>query len=149
MKNLTSKLDVVIDAPAGKVWEALTNPALIKQYLFGTNTETTWNVGDPIRFHGEYQGKTYEDKGTVLLFEPGKRLKYSYWSSMSGLEDKPENYVTVMFTINPEAESKTRLELLQENIRDEKSRDHSQENWRMVLGQLKRVAEETARLNAF
>ncbi|MGO4433808.1 SRPBCC domain-containing protein [Paenarthrobacter sp. RAF9] len=53
-----------IPANRQKVWEALTDPALIKQYFLGTNVETTWRVGDPITYSGEYNGKSYEDKGT-------------------------------------------------------------------------------------
>jgi uncharacterized protein YndB with AHSA1/START domain len=149
MNNLKATASVVIDAPLEKVWEALTTPQLISKYLFGTKTETTWKVGEPIRFRGEWQGKSYEDKGTILEFEPRKKLKYSYWSSMSGIEDKPENYMDVSFLLSTTHDDKTKLELLQEKIRDEKSRDHSEQNWTMVLGQLKTVAEDSARLNAF
>lgn len=149
MEKLSAKAGVVVNAPAEKVWEALTRPELISKYLFGTQTETTWKVGDPIRFHGEYNGVKYEDKGTILEFEPGKKLKYSYWSSMSGMDDKPENYMNVGFILTPVAENQTRLDLLQENIRDEKTRDHSQQNWTMVLNQLKQVVEEAGEIKAF
>ena len=149
MGKLTARTEVVIDAPAGKVWEALTRPELISRYLFGTKTETTWQVGSPLRFRGEWEGKTYEDKGTILANEPNKRLKYDYWSSMSGMEDKPENYMTVEFILSPASEERTRLELVQGNIKDEQSRDHSMDNWKHVLAELKNVAEEISRLKAF
>jgi uncharacterized protein YndB with AHSA1/START domain len=32
----TAKAAITINAPASKVWDALTMPHLIKQYLFGT-----------------------------------------------------------------------------------------------------------------
>jgi uncharacterized protein YndB with AHSA1/START domain len=148
-KNLSARAEVVIDAPASKVWEALTNPEMISRYLFGTKTETTWKAGDPIRFSGEYNGIKYEDKGTILINEPRKKLKYSYWSSMSGKADRPENYVEVSFELTPAGENKTKLVLVNDKHSDEKSREHSEQNWTMVLGKLKQVAEEAARLNAF
>ncbi|MDR3634228.1 MAG: SRPBCC domain-containing protein [Isosphaeraceae bacterium] len=39
---------VVINAPRAKVWDALTNPARVKQYLHGTDLSTDSTVGSPI-----------------------------------------------------------------------------------------------------
>src|SRR5437016_1534435 len=65
---------VTINAPIDAVWQALIDPTLVKQYMHGTNMQTTWEVGSPITWKGEWQGKTYEDKGTVLAVEPNKLL---------------------------------------------------------------------------
>jgi uncharacterized protein YndB with AHSA1/START domain len=46
-----------INAPTSKVWDALTKPDLIKQYLFGTKVTTDWHVGSPITYKGIWQGK--------------------------------------------------------------------------------------------
>src|SRR5687767_7707583 len=136
--NIKGNASVLIDAPVNKVWDALTKPEIIKQYFFGTNTETDWKVGSPIRFHGEWEGKKYEDKGTILAVETNKLIKYSYWSSMSGIEDKPENYVTITYRLSGE-NNKTKLEITQENIPDEKTKEHSEENWKKVLAGLKNL----------
>jgi uncharacterized protein YndB with AHSA1/START domain len=146
--NIKGSAEIVINAPTSAVWEALTKPELIKKYFFGTNTETTWKVGSPIRFHGEYEGKKYEDKGTVLAFEPEKSLQYSYWSSMSGIEDKPENYVTVTYSLSAE-NGKTKVVITQENIPDEKTKDHSEQNWKKVLVSLKEMIESNGEVAAF
>lgn len=146
--DITGRASVVIEAPADKVWEALTKPELIKQYFFGTNTQTDWKVGSPIRFSGEWQGKTYEDKGTIKAIEKNKLIQYDYWSSMSGIEDKPENYVTVTYRLSSEGD-KTRVEVTQENIPDEKMKEHSEENWKKVLASLKNLLEDSAKVNAF
>lgn len=139
--NITGEAALTINAPATAVWEALTNPDLIKQYFFGTNTTTDWKPGSPIRFTGEWQGKTYEDKGTVIAFEPYTLIKYSYWSSMSGIEDKPENYVDVSYILSEE-NGATKLTIKQENIPDEKMKAHSEENWKKVLEGLKKIVEQ-------
>jgi uncharacterized protein YndB with AHSA1/START domain len=64
--NISARIDIGIKANVSKVWEALTSPGMIKQYFFGTDTSTNWKPGTPITFEGEWQGKRYKDKGTVL-----------------------------------------------------------------------------------
>jgi len=138
--DIINKETIEINAPASKVWDALTKPEIIKQYFFGTNTDTTWKPGSPVRFYGEWEGKSYEDKGTVLEVDEKKMLKYTYWSSMSGIEDKPENYVTITYTLSGK-DGKTILTITQENIPDEKTRAHSSENWKKVMQGLKKLVE--------
>jgi uncharacterized protein YndB with AHSA1/START domain len=146
--NITGNASVTINAPIDKVWEALTRPELIKKYFFNTDTETDWKVGSPIRFSGTYEGKEYHDKGTVLAIEQNKLIQYKYWSSMSGIEDKPENYVTISYRLSGD-NKKTKLEITQENIPDEKTKKHSEENWQMVLGNLKKMVEGSNEVLAF
>ena len=59
---------------------------------------------------------------------------------MSGLEDKPENYMIVTYELSP-ANGGTELKLTQENIADEASRKGSEENWEAVLRELKKIVE--------
>ena len=139
--NIKAKASINIHALIANVWDALTKPEIIKQYFFGTNTFTDWKVGSPIKFKGQWEGKSYEDKGTILEVKKNKLIKYSYWSSMSGIEDKPENYVIVSYEISGEDEN-VKLTVLQENIPDEKTKAHSEENWNKVLNGLKKVVEE-------
>jgi uncharacterized protein YndB with AHSA1/START domain len=146
--DITGRASVMINAPVEKVWEAVTKPELIKKYFFNTDTHTEWKVGKPIRFTGTYNGKNYEDKGTVLGIEQNKFIQYTYWSSMSGIEDKPENYVTVTYRLSEQGEQ-TRLEVTQENIPDEKTKEHSEENWKIVLNNLKRMVEGNSEVPAF
>lgn len=141
--GITAKAIIGIDATPAEVYDALVNPAKIKKYFFGTDAQSDWKVGSPLKFTGEYEGKTYEDKGTILANEPGKQLQYSYWSSMSGIEDKPENYVTVTNTIT-EKDGKTLLEITQENVPTEEMRQHSEQNWNKVLHGLKDLVEGKA-----
>lgn len=142
--NITGKAAISINAPVSKVWEALTKPEIIKQYFFGTDTTTDWKPGSPITFKGEWEGKSYEDKGTVMLVEPEKLIRYSYWSSMSGIEDKPENYVIITYKLSHEngEDDKTHITITQENIPDEKTKAHSEQNWAKVLNGLKELLEK-------
>lgn len=147
-QQLTARASVIIDAPAERVWDALTKPEIIKKYFFGTDTITEWKIGGPIQFSGEFNGKSYEDKGTILAFEPCSLIQYRYWSSLSGLPDEPGNYLTITYYLT-EINSKTRLDISQENISNQMVKDHSEENWRQVLQNLKRVVEDSARVLAF
>src|SRR4051812_21270262 len=120
--NITAKEQINIVAPVSTIWDALTRPDVIKKYFFGTNTKTDWRIGSPLIFEGEWDGKKYEDKGTVLDFKENQLLKYDYWSSMSGIEDRPENYVIVTYELSG-ADNNVTLTVTQENIPDEKSKE--------------------------
>ncbi|HSU27162.1 MAG TPA: SRPBCC family protein [Chitinophagaceae bacterium] len=139
--NIKAEVSIDLHATVATVWDALTKPALIKQYFFGTNTVTDWKVGHPIRFNGEWEGKHYEDKGQILDILKKKFIKYDYWSSMSGIEDKPENYVIITYALSGKDNDVT-LTVLQENIPDEKTKEHSVENWKKVLAGLKDLVEK-------
>jgi uncharacterized protein YndB with AHSA1/START domain len=139
-KGYVSTVSIVIAASVEKVWEALTRPELIKQYLFGTEVTTDWQVGSPITYKGVWQGKPYEDKGKVLQVEPGKLLVSTFWSSLSGDPDIPENYKTVRYELSP-AEDGTRLTLIQDNNATQEEADHSEANWKMTLDGLKKLLE--------
>lgn len=135
-----ARATTTIDAPAPRVWDALTKPEQIKQYLFGTEVTTDWRVGSPIRYKGEWQGKPYEDKGKILEIEPGKLLVSTFWSSLGGLPDTPENYNTVRYELSP-AGNGTRLTVTQDNNPSDEAAKHSEENWRTVLDGIKKLVE--------
>ena len=65
-----------IKSTPDKVWDALTNPVKVKQWQYGSELITDWMVGSGIRFESEWEGQTFEQWGTVLDFEPNKKLSY-------------------------------------------------------------------------
>ena len=87
---------IEIDASPGDVWTALTEPEQIEKYMFGSQVVTDWQPGSPIVWKGEYEGKKYEDKGEIVEIEQARRLKVTHFSPMSGEEDIPANYHTVL-----------------------------------------------------
>jgi uncharacterized protein YndB with AHSA1/START domain len=139
-QNLISKSDIFINASIKKVWEALTNADLIKQYLFGTNTITDWKKGSPIVYEGEWQGKHYKDKGFIIDIVTEQLLHTTYWSSMGGKEDKPENYNNVIYKIAPE-NGGSRVTISQDKIGSEKELEHMNQNWSAVLENMKKLLE--------
>jgi uncharacterized protein YndB with AHSA1/START domain len=139
-ETLIAKTSITINAPPSKVWKALTTPALIKKYLMGTDVSTDWKEGSPISYTGEYNGKKYKDKGVIKKIEPQKIFQSTYLSSMSGKENKPENYNLVTYKLKEQA-GKTIVTLTQDNNATEKEKEHSTENWKSVLKKLKELAE--------
>jgi uncharacterized protein YndB with AHSA1/START domain len=138
---LTDKVAVAIDieAPADKVWEALTEPKLIKTYMMGATVKTDWQVGHPITWSGDWKGKPYMDKGVVKAIEPGMLLSVTHWSPLAGLEDKPENYHTLTYEVVGHG-GHTHVTLTQENLTGT-SEEQSKKNWEPVLDGLKKAAE--------
>lgn len=139
--KLTAKASININVPVSKVWKALTDPAMIKEYLFGTNTVSDWQKGSSITYSGEWEGKSYEDKGVILNIVPEKILHTTYYSAMSGKEDKPENYANVIYKVSPD-DGHSLITITQDNIDDEKQQQHMVENWGKVLESMKKLLEE-------
>ena len=140
MPPIVLKLSVHIKAPLAKVWDAVVNPAQIKKYMFGTNTVSDWKVGSPITFSGEWEGKPYVDKGTILEIKKEKRLKYNYWSNFSGENDEPANYSNITYELT-EVPGGTLFTLTQDNFKNEGARDHSEKNWGMIFETMKEILE--------
>lgn len=136
-----AKAAVTIHAPAGKVWDALTNPELIKQYLFGAEIVTDWKVGSPIIYKGVYQGKAYEDKGSVLQADPGKHLLVTHWSPLSGTADSPENYHQVSYDMDAAQDGGTRVTITQDNNASAEEQEQNSNFWQMVLEGMKKLLE--------
>ena len=135
-----AKATTTIHAPASKVWQALVNPELIQQYLFHTEVISDWQVGSPIIYRGEWEGKPFEDKGEILAIEPEKLLKSTHWSPLSGVPDTPENYHTVTYTLADRGEG-TEVTITQDNNASEEEKVHSEKNWQTVLKGMKDLLE--------
>jgi len=129
----------IIKASIEKVWQALTDPVLVKQYFFGSDMKTDWKPGSPIYFLGEWDGKPYEDKGVIQEYVPNQQLSYTYLSNWSGLPDAPENYLLVRYAVEAVPEG-TRLTITQSNYDEERAK-HSEGNWASVIDALKKLVE--------
>lgn len=137
--DFLSHYETLIKAPVEKVWRALTNPELVAQYFFGSNLICSWEVGTPIYFRGEWEGKPYEDKGTVLSYSNNDTLSFSYLSNWSGLPDSPENYLHIVYKVSATPEG-TLLQITQSNYDADKA-THSESNWAAVIEGMKKLVE--------
>jgi uncharacterized protein YndB with AHSA1/START domain len=140
-KGFIAQVSTIINAPISKVWDALVNPEMIKQYMFGTTVISDWKEGSSIVWKGEWQGKPYEDKGNIIKIEPEKILEVTHYSPLSGAADTPENYHTVAYELTQEGDN-TKITLTQDNNASEEETEHSEKNWQMFLEGLKKLLEK-------
>src|SRR5688572_7023963 len=138
--TFTAKATATIDAPTSKVWEALTTPEILKKYYFGADITSDWKVGSPITYKGQWQGKSYEDKGKILAFEPEKLLITTHWSPLSGVPDSPENNHKVTYELSKQGGS-TKVTLTQDNNASEEEKTQNDQFWKTLLDGLKKLLE--------
>jgi uncharacterized protein YndB with AHSA1/START domain len=141
-QKLETSSRIEITASPEAVWEVLTHAELIKEYLFGTKTDTDWKVGSPISFTGEFSGQQYQDKGNVLEVVPKQKLQYNYWSSFSGLEDKLENYFIVTYLIKKIDNQTVEFTWHQAGFPNEERREHTQSGLPPMLQKIKALSEK-------
>jgi len=131
---------IVLNAPAEKVWNALTQPELVKQWQYGSDLLTTWKTGSEIRFRNEWDGQVFEQWGTVLEVVLNQKIKYSLFFPRPGLEDKPENYFIMNYVLTEENQ-KTKLEIIQEDNRQGAVQEEPQGEENPILQGLKTIIE--------
>ncbi|MDP1813223.1 MAG: SRPBCC domain-containing protein [Leadbetterella sp.] len=142
LNDLVVSRSIEINATLAKVWKGLTDPSIIKDYLFGTETVTDWKVGSEIIFQGEWEGKQYRDKGVILENIQNELISYSYWSGFSGTEDKPENYSLVTYNVEKIADDKTLFTWTQKGFASEQAYQHSESGMEEFLKSIKTVIEK-------
>ncbi|GCE15572.1 SRPBCC family protein [Tengunoibacter tsumagoiensis] len=136
---------ITINAPAAQVWNAITQPELVKQWQYGTDLITSWQAGSPIIFRNEWEGKIFEQKGTVFEFVPYSLVRYTLFAPRPDLEDAPENYLTMIYQLQ-ETNGQTTLSIIQNDPRprlepatsESESTDESENS---VLTALKQLVE--------
>lgn len=138
----TARATIHVDARRDAVWHAITDPGTIERFLFGARVSTDWSEGSPIVYRGEWEGKPYEDKGTILEVVPGERLVSSYYSPLSGKPDVPESYQTVSYLLADDGDG-TAVTITQGGCADDDEAERMSANWASTLGSLKSVIEET------
>jgi uncharacterized protein YndB with AHSA1/START domain len=143
-QDLIVSKSIDINASTTKVWDALTNPEIIKEYLFGTETITDWKVGSDIVFQGVYGDNneySYRDKGIVRENVLNELISYNYWSGFSGLEDKPENYSLVTYTLIDKGNNTTNFTWTQKGFATEEGYQHSAGGMDEFLKKIKEIIE--------
>jgi len=140
-----SRVSTTINAPPSKVWQVLTDKQTLKTLWFGADVETSWRIGTPIVWRGDWKGQKFEDKGVIKTFAPERKLAFTHWSPLSKVPDTPEHYHTVAFELTPAGKA-TEVALTQENYDDSElkkpeAREDLRKNWTMLLDSLKKAVE--------
>ncbi len=132
---------IKINAPVQKVWDALTDPALVKQWQYGSVLTTNWKVGDNISFRTEWEDKVFEQWGKILEIKINELIKYSQFAPRPGLEDKPENYFIMNYVLI-DKKTHTLLEIVQVDNRPGAVQEEPQGEENPILQSLKTIAEK-------
>jgi uncharacterized protein YndB with AHSA1/START domain len=140
MTGTVATAETDIQASPQRVWTALTEPEQIAEYMGGSRVETTWQVGSPITWSGEYDGHAYQDKGEVLTYNAPDVLSVTHYSPLMGQADRPENYHTLVYTLTAVGDI-TRLSLTQDGCADEAQAEQFSRNWQQMLEGLKTHVE--------
>lgn len=135
---------VVIAATPAKIWQVLTTPAMIPQWM--SDEELTVSLqghaGGAIVMLGLLHGMPFENHGIIRAFEPGRSFAYGYWSTLSAprLADVPENHTVLSFDLAP-ADEGTLLTLTLSDFAEPAIRPHANLYWGPTLQILKAVCE--------
>lgn len=147
-KELIVENSISIQAPASKVWDALTNPEQTQKYMFGCAALSDWKVGSPLLWQAHYEGKDVVFvKGSILSMEPNKLLAYTTFDPHSTIPDVPENYLTVTYRLT-ENNGVTNFTVTQGNYATvaEGERRYTEaynggEGWNPILVEIKKLVE--------
>ena len=132
---------ITINASLQRVWDVLTQPELVKLWQYGSDLQTSWIPGSPIRFTTAWGDTIFEQWGQVLIYQPTQLIRYSLFAPRPGLEDKAENYFVMHYQLTDVA-SRTHLEIIQEDNRPGAVQEPPQGEENPVLQALKKLAEE-------
>ncbi|HVA20571.1 MAG TPA: SRPBCC family protein [Candidatus Micrarchaeia archaeon] len=140
VRTFTSR--VRIEAPRETVWVVLTDPIYVQQWQYGSSLRTDWSIGSPIRFTSEWEGHTFEQRGTILVVEAPAHLRHSLFAPRPELEDEPEHCFTMSFSLEEDTGG-TRLTITHEDPREATGEDTASgdEGDNEVLAGLKSLAE--------
>lgn len=140
MTDHVATADVHISASPDQVWSAITNPAQVKRYFFGSTVESDFRPGSRITWRGEYDGKTFEDKGEIIEAVPHERLRFTHFSPLTGEADRPENYHELVFDLH-HVGPVTHVRFTQDNNASVAEAEEASENWDTMLRGLKELVE--------
>lgn len=90
---------LTLGASREAVWDALTLAELVRRWEYGSALETNWDEGSPIRYVAHFQGRVFEQWGTVRRVERPSYVEYSLFAPREDLEDRPENYFTMTYEL--------------------------------------------------
>jgi uncharacterized protein YndB with AHSA1/START domain len=141
--------EILIHAPAWRVWDALINPQITIQYMFGCVPVTDWKEGSSLLWRGSYEGKEMDFvKGQVIKIEPGSHLSYTVIDpNNQAILDVPENYLIVTYDL-VEEDGSTRFivtqgdyALVAEGEKRFQDSNNGGEGWNPILVQIKKIVE--------
>jgi len=135
---------VNINSAPTKVWNTLTNPERMKEWMgepeMKIEVHTDWKINSPILIN-TFHHIQFVTRGYILKYEKERILSYSHLSSISRLADITENYTILEFTLIP-IENQTQLTVNIENFPTETIYKHLELYWRTTILIIKKEVEK-------
>jgi uncharacterized protein YndB with AHSA1/START domain len=132
--------EIFIRTTPQKLWDAITNPDLTRQYFYGSSVKSDWKVGSPVEHLGG-DGKAML-QGKILEAEPPRRLVTTFAATFGHDADTrkdPPSRVT--WEIEPRGEV-CKLTLVHDDFESETATYKSAgPGWNPVLSGLKTLLE--------
>lgn len=138
--NGTVIKNIEFKASPEKVWNALTNPELTKQYFFDCESISDYKKGSPIEFITHKDGEDIVCvKGFITAVLENKMLAYTCFSPQT--ENHPDKHTMVTMALIPE-KNNTRLTITQGSFKEDVALyNQTNEGWNFVLKGLKKLLE--------
>lgn len=129
-----------LDAGPAKVWRAITEPEMLKQWMGPSDAFKVSVAETDMRVGGRYRivmnapdGEVHDVSGVYREIVPNRKLVYTWaWKST------PERQSIVTIELRA-AGSGTELTLRHEQFADEAARDHHQQGWIGCLARLEKA----------
>jgi len=144
----TIENEILINASADKVWDALVNSEKTRIYMYGCDALTDWKVGSTLLWEGSYNDQRMVFvSGFVLAIEPLKLLKYNVIDPNAKYPHTPENHLNCTYTLEEKGD-KILLKVVQDGFdiaEDGEKRYQDVYNdgkgWGPILEQIKTICE--------
>jgi len=137
----TQVYQVFINAPAQRIWDAITKPEFTRRYFHGTSVESDFKAGSPYRSYlsGD-RGLAVE--GDVLESHPPRRLVHT-WVARYDPELAAEQPSRVTWEIDERGGGMCLLTVVHDQLEDapKTAQSVSGEGWMYVLSGLKTLLE--------
>jgi uncharacterized protein YndB with AHSA1/START domain len=128
-----------IRAPAQRVFAALTDPALNKQFWSGYHQESSWKVGSDFAIVSA-DGNAW-DTGKVLAFDPPRRFSVT-WNHQHDAAMKAEGESTCTFDLEALSDQLTKVTVTHVMpVADSKLIGAVSTGWPMIMSSLKSLLE--------
>jgi uncharacterized protein YndB with AHSA1/START domain/DNA-binding transcriptional ArsR family regulator len=136
--------EIYIKTSPERLWQALTDPALVQQYYFGSVIESEFSPGSPLIYR-QAEGGRLDIEGEVVEADPPRRLVHTFavkWDANLS-DDAPSR---VAFDITPMGDA-CLLSVTHDGFAGETETYHQTESgWPMILSGLKTLLETGERL---
>lgn len=130
---------IYIKSTADKVWHALTDPGMTRQYWSNHRNASDWRVGSPWRHEDHDDASLVDISGTVLESVPSRRLGFTWATPLDA--KKGARLSRVVFEMT-EDDGEVRLILTHDQLSESSEMAEGiAEGWPLVLSSLKTLLE--------